>query len=386
MKHIAISVALLIFIAIAGLSCATRGGVRTAPRPAQRVVVDLSIFYDSLAPYGRWFAVDEFGWVWTPYDASVGWRPYTHGHWVFTDYGWTWVSRWRWGWAPFHYGRWVHHRRHGWFWVPGRVWGPAWVVWRHRPGRPGWIGWAPMPPQRGWRVGLEFEVESVGEAAVEPFSYSFVEERNFGARDLDRHLELPARNVTLMQDTRDVTDYRVMENRVVNRSLDVEPIERATGRAVTRHRIVDAGSAGGGEQISGGDVRVYRPDISRSMPERAPQPTAPQRPASAEDLIRREDRERRQLEIEQDRSRKALEDRHRTERDRTQRPVDPEQVRRQQEAERRALEEQVRREREALKNRQETRRQTEPPTPTAPPRKPAGEKKPPPQRKPPDNP
>jgi hypothetical protein len=382
MKRLAISIVLLIFSAVIGPGCATRSGVRARPGPTQRVVVDVSIFYDSLAPYGRWFAVDEFGWVWTPYDVAVGWRPYTHGYWVFTDYGWTWVSRWRWGWAPFHYGRWVHHRRQGWFWVPGRVWGPAWVLWRQRPG---WVGWAPMPPQRGWRVGLEFEIWNDPDRSVEPHSYSFVEERNFAARNLDQHLALAARNVTLIQDARDVTNYRMMENRVVNRSPEVEPIERATGRAVPRHRIVDAGSAGGGEQISGGDVRVYRPNISRSTPERTPQTTAPprQRPASAEDLIRREERERRQLEIEQERSRKALEDRHRTERDRTPRQVDQEQMRRQQEAERRALDEQMRRERDTLKNRQETRRQVEPP---APPRKPAGERKEPPQRKPPGKP
>ena len=32
---------------------------------------------------------------------------------------------------------------------------------------------------------------------VEPHWYSFVEERHFPARDLDRRLELPARHVTL---------------------------------------------------------------------------------------------------------------------------------------------------------------------------------------------
>ena len=33
------------------------------------------------------------------------------GHWLQTEYGWTWISDWDWGWAPFHYGRWLARRR-----------------------------------------------------------------------------------------------------------------------------------------------------------------------------------------------------------------------------------------------------------------------------------
>ncbi len=390
MKRIVILIALIISISIIGFGCASRRGVvRTRPLPPQRMVVDISIFYDSLAPYGRWFDADDYGWVWTPYDVPVGWRPYTYGYWVFSDYGWTWVSQWRWGWAPFHFGRWIHHRQHGWIWIPGRDWGPAWVLWRRSPREGGWIGWAPMPPQRGWRVGLEFETWNDPEGSVEPVYYSFIEERNFASRNLDRDLVHPARNVTLIRDTSNVTNYARVENRIVNRSLDVEQIERASGRAIPRHRVVDAGSAGAGERVSGNDIRVYRPDISRSAPERPPQTTVPQRqrPSSVEDMNRREERERRQLETEQARERKVLENQQRVERDRAARQADAEQMRRQQEAERRVLDEKVRREQEVLKSRQETRRKVEQPAPTAPPRKPAGEeKKEAPQRKPPKKP
>lgn len=370
MKRISITIIILVLISAADFGCATR---ETARYPASRGVVDVSIFYDSLSPYGRWFSVVEYGWVWSPYDVSVVWQPYTNGYWVFSDYGWTWVSNWRWGWGPFHYGRWVYHTRYGWFWIPGREWGPAWVVWRHRPG---WVGWAPMPPQRGWRVGLEFDIRHDSDRSIDPYSYRFIEERNFPSRDLNRHLESPARNVTLIQETREMTDYRRTENRVINRSLEAEPIERATGRAVTRHRVTDTGSPGGGEKISGNDVRVYRPDISRSTTDRTPQT----RSATPQEASRREEQENRQLQIEQERSRKVLEDRHRAEQSRAQQQAEQERIRRQQEAERRALDEQMKRQREDLKNRQDTRRQTQP---TAPQRKPAEERKEPPKRTPP---
>ena len=75
----------------------TRGCANKTCRVGATSSFDVSVFYDELAPYGRWFTLEGYGWVWTPYGVSVGWRPYTYGYWVYTDYGWTWVSRWRWG-------------------------------------------------------------------------------------------------------------------------------------------------------------------------------------------------------------------------------------------------------------------------------------------------
>src|SRR5512136_482222 len=64
--------------------------------------LDIGFFYDQLSPYGEWLQLEGHGWVWTPNQVPYGWRPYTDGHWVYTEYGWTWVSDWEWGWAPFH--------------------------------------------------------------------------------------------------------------------------------------------------------------------------------------------------------------------------------------------------------------------------------------------
>ena len=97
--------------------------------------IDVSFFYDELAPYGEWVSVVPYGWVWYPYNTEPGWRPYTDGSWAYSDFGWTYMSPLEWGWAAYHYGRWTFNADHGWIWVPGTVWGPAWVAWRRTIGR-----------------------------------------------------------------------------------------------------------------------------------------------------------------------------------------------------------------------------------------------------------
>ena len=109
-------------------------------------------FEGELAPYGTWTTDVHLGRVWVPSATIVGpdFVPYaTNGSWVLTEYGWTWDSKWVWGWAPFHYGRWAMLNGRQWCWIPGTLWGPAWVSWRA--GRR-YVGWAPLPP-RGMRLG-----------------------------------------------------------------------------------------------------------------------------------------------------------------------------------------------------------------------------------------
>jgi hypothetical protein len=108
-----------------------------------RNVDSVEVFYDSLAPYGDWINMPGYGWVWRPSGVPIGWRPYTNGRWLWSRYGWTWLSYDEWGWAPFHYGYWSWVDGPGWCWMPGTTWGPAWVSWLYAPG---YIGWAPWYP------------------------------------------------------------------------------------------------------------------------------------------------------------------------------------------------------------------------------------------------
>ncbi len=85
-------------------------------------------FYDALSAYGAWVQLPLYaGYLWQP-SATVQnprWRPYTLGHWVYTDDGWTWVSDEPFGWITYHYGRWMRTRTLGWVWMPGDQWAPA---------------------------------------------------------------------------------------------------------------------------------------------------------------------------------------------------------------------------------------------------------------------
>ncbi|GAC1609284.1 MAG: hypothetical protein NVS4B10_24820 [Myxococcales bacterium] len=113
-----------------------------AEAPAPGVEVEEEVFYERLTPYGHWRWVPEHGRVWFP-SVAYGWRPYTYGRWVLTDYGWTFASDDPFGWAAYHYGSWGYGPALGWYWVPGRVWAPAWVSWRWGAG---YACWSPLGP------------------------------------------------------------------------------------------------------------------------------------------------------------------------------------------------------------------------------------------------
>ena len=109
---------------------------------AHRYVPDDVIGYEDLDDYGGWRPVPEYGTVWFPHVAVVGWAPYRYGHWAYiAPWGWTWVDDAPWGFAPFHYGRWVVVGG-AWGWVPGPrpVVGVAYVRPVYAPALVAWVG------------------------------------------------------------------------------------------------------------------------------------------------------------------------------------------------------------------------------------------------------
>ncbi len=104
---------------------------------------DAATFEQKLSPYGRWVDTPEYSRVWVP-NVNPDWQPYTDGRWIYTQWGWSFVSDVPWGSIVFHYGRWGFRVGLGWFWVPGFVWAPAWVAWRIADG---YVCWAPYGPR-----------------------------------------------------------------------------------------------------------------------------------------------------------------------------------------------------------------------------------------------
>lgn len=390
---------LALALAVLTTGCVVSGGYYHPPRPRPTYYpppappspsIDVGFFYDALAPYGDWYFDIDLGWVWTPYGVEYGWRPYTEGRWLYTDYGWTWVSSWNWGWAPFHYGRWKFLPRRGWVWIPGREWAPAWVAWRYGDG---WVGWAPLPPGVRFRAGVGLDLGDARlDVLIDVHWWSFVEERRLVEPRLRVYVVPEPRNVTLVRVTRDVTRYETTRNRVVVHGVDVDRVSRVTGRPVQRYRIREADSREdtGPARIRAGEVFMYHPEVREAGPDRTPpghqrqerreagtrpstirpappaatepprtppdraQPPAatetprtppartqpPPRPATGAD-----DAQRARLEERLRRERAELEREHRRETERPPQGVSPEELRRRHEQEMKALRERAERER-----------------------------------------
>ena len=288
--------------------------------------LDVNFFYDQLKNDGSWFNTTEYGDVWQPYVAykSDSWRPYTDGYWTYTDGGWMFVSYENFGWAVYHYGRWTQLKDIGWAWVPGTEWSPAWVTWRESSpdgatenGQPAanvaattgpennadqgvppqapppatdnggaparvvsdnYIGWAPLPPDPEpvvaggyYSYGPTVDVDF----GIDPYDYSFVDARYFGAPfiggylfDRDRSYYYAERsvNVTNIYYNRD-GGYRGFYNGgpryerfngISERPIPRANIQREQGRAAQ-----DAIRAGRVNQINGRNVSVYAPNFSQ---------------------------------------------------------------------------------------------------------------------------
>ncbi|MDP9122587.1 MAG: hypothetical protein M3O15_14670, partial [Acidobacteriota bacterium] len=224
--------------------------------------VSVEVFYNELRPYGRWVVTESYGRVFVPAGVEVGWRPYREGHWVHSDYGWTWISEERFGWATYHYGRWYADPVYGWAWVPGTDWGPAWVSFQ-RGG--GYIGWAPLPPAVGFRAGIGLQLGGIDLAvAIEPRSYAFVEDRVFLAPRIATYVVAPTQNVTIIHNTTNITNISVVNNKIVNQSVSVQNVEQATGQKVQHFQIADAKAAGAHGQVQGNQIAIYRPVAVKS--------------------------------------------------------------------------------------------------------------------------
>ncbi|MBP7707801.1 MAG: hypothetical protein KA243_11245 [Candidatus Aminicenantes bacterium] len=219
--------------------------------------LDSAYFYNELQPHGLWVSYRPYGYVWIPGNVGYGWRPYTRGHWAWTDYGWTWVSLERWGWIAFHYGRWGWDRRLGWFWVPDVVWGPAWVAWRWGDAH---IGWAPLPPGVDFVRGRGFGGHRWD---IPGDHWNFVHGRYFLDRSLDRRVLPVERNLTIVNMTSLRVNIEDRNDRVVNEGVDRDVVRRLTAREVERYTLKDPGRAGE-QREEGTDLILSKPPVRRN--------------------------------------------------------------------------------------------------------------------------
>jgi len=224
---------------------------QAAPPAAQPVTTQ--VFYDQLSPYGQWVTSPQYGYVWIP-SAVPNFTPYsTGGHWVYTVYGWTWVSDYPWGWATFHYGRWAYDNSYGWLWIPGTQWGPAWVAWRQCNG---YYGWAPLCP--GVEIGVGFGWEN----RIPENSWCFVNERYIGDRYLSRHYEPRGNNTVFIRNSTVISNTYVDRDRGATYSAgprreDVEATLHTSIRPLPIHE-----SAQPEQRYDQAHLHLYRPNVT----------------------------------------------------------------------------------------------------------------------------
>ena len=233
-----------------------------------------STFYTKLESYGDWIETGDYGYVFHPREAesSRTWRPYTNGRWVYTDVGWTWISEEPFGWATYHYGRWTRLRGIGWVWVPGNQWAPAWVSWRKSND---YVGWAPLPPEARFdqRSGIHNWADSYYDLG--PDQYSFVASREFGALRIGQTLLPPERNITIINQTTNVTNITYNNTTIVNEGPNYDEVRSISREPMQRYRLdrnvnVDVSAGAPRPTLQGETVVVAAPVIAAPLPSERP--------------------------------------------------------------------------------------------------------------------
>lgn len=217
---------------------------------------DINTFYDELSNDGDWIKVDSdeidsdenlelsetvdidedviTEYVWRPRISYVyvDWNPYTYGHWVFTRFGWVWVSDYEWGWAPYHYGRWWFSARWGWVWSPGHRWAPSWVTWCHTHHH---IGWHPISPRTHWR----FNNGVVITHPVTPKQKSITNKWTFVKKD-DFNKPITKENViNLKEDANLISGAKIKKSgdEIYNVGPNKKDLEKNTGVQITTKKV-----------------------------------------------------------------------------------------------------------------------------------------------------
>lgn len=97
----------------------------------------------------------------------------------------------------------------------------------------------------------------------------FVPRREFLYTRINEVIVPRSRNVTILNETKDVTRYTVRGDRIVNNSISVDAIEKATGQKVTRYKVSDANEAHN-PNTNGKQITFYRPKVSQAPANSSP--------------------------------------------------------------------------------------------------------------------
>jgi len=247
---------------------------------------DYDVFYDRLAPDGQWLNDDDYGYVWQPNVAvsTSSWRPYSDGHWVWTDRGWFWQSNENFGWATYHYGRWVLIDGAGWAWVPGRQWAPAWVSWRHTD-NDDYVGWAPLPPESSFSTSVGIHPWCDNYYDIGPSAFAFIRIGDFGRPSYRESYLPPQQSFGFFNRTTNITNITYNNNVINNYGPQYqrvsEAVQRQGGQQLPNYKINYAAqtqaNAAFKTEAQGNQLNIFAPPP-------ALKPTATVRPKVTKEL------------------------------------------------------------------------------------------------------
>jgi hypothetical protein len=236
-----------------------------------RYVSDDAIGYDDLDDNGGWRQVPDYGAVWFPHMATVGWAPYHDGHWAYVaPWGYTWVDDAPWGFAPFHYGRWVTVGG-VWGWVPcpprpAAYGGPVYVRPVYAPALVAWVGGPHfgIGLEAGGAVGVAWFALGPREVFVPsyPVSRTYVNNVNVS-------------NTTV--NTTVVNNYYTTV--VVNKTVNVTNVTYVNQRVPGAVAATTTQAFSSGQPVSKNVVRVEARDITSAPVNATTPPAVPQREA-----------------------------------------------------------------------------------------------------------
>jgi len=237
-------------------------------------------FYDNLASQGTWIQSPDYGYVWQPTINDPNWAPYTVGHWVYSDAGWTWVSDEPFGWATYHYGRWVNLDGTGWCWVPGYTWAPAWVSWRYGDD---YCGWAPLPPDsfvgidyigNGIQITAGFHIGGDCDSyyGIGAGWYHFVPVSFLGSANYRGHYANPHDNYVIINRTTNVTNLNITPNAAGNgpasRFSNISAggpslalVNASSATPVQRVSLTNTSRPGGGGRLANNSLALFAPRV-----------------------------------------------------------------------------------------------------------------------------
>jgi hypothetical protein len=257
-----------------------------------RYVSEDAIGYDDLDDNGGWRAVPEYGTIWFPHTALVGWAPYHYGHWAYVaPWGYTWVDDAAWGFAPFHYGRWVTVGG-AWGWVPCAprptvvvYGGPVYVRPVYAPALVAWVGGphfgVGVALGGGFAAGVNVGWFPLGPREVfvpsYPVSRGYVTNVNVSNTRVNTVVVNNYYNTVVVNKTVNVTNVTYVNQRVPGAVAATNPQAFTSGQSVSKNVVqVDA------REVASAPVAAQTPG---AVPQRAAvlggRPAATVRPPAA---------------------------------------------------------------------------------------------------------